>query len=402
MELESYQLILVYAFGGAFLLGFVAQLTNFCTMGAVSDWVNMGKKGRLWSWFVAIALAILATIYLEVSGMIVIDQTIPPYRTANFAWLRYVLGGLLFGIGMTLAGGCGNKTLVNIGAGSLKSLMVLVLASIFAYLMTKTDFYAVLFHSWINATTINLGTYNIPSQSIPDMLAHSLDLQSSNWLRWLIGGVVAAVIVLFAMLDRHYRKHWHNLLASLVVGAVVVFAWYITAGSLGQEAMDAVEWLDQKPAGIGAQSYTFINPMGETLHYLMSPKNLLLITFGIAALAGVILGSFSYAVLGGKFRIVWFTSRGDFINHFVGGILMGIGGVLSMGCTIGQGISGVSTLALGSFLVLFSIIFGSALTMKIQYYRMVYEEEASFAGALLSSLADLHLLPNALRKLDPP
>ena len=90
----------------------------------------------------------------------------------------------------------------------------------------------------------------------------------------------------------------------------------------------------------------------------------------------------------------------DFITHLIGAVLMGFGGVLALGCTIGQGITGISTLALGSFITFFAIVLGSALTMKVQYYRMVYEEEAGIISALVASLADLHLLPNGLRRLD--
>ena len=91
---------------------------------------------------------------------------------------------------------------------------------------------------------------------------------------------------------------------------------------------------------------------------------------------------------------------GDFITHLVGATLMGFGGVLALGCTIGQAVTGISTLALGSFITFFAIVLGSALTMKVQYYKMVYEDEANFFSALVASLADLHLLPNGLRKLD--
>ncbi|MCK5092470.1 MAG: YeeE/YedE family protein, partial [Gammaproteobacteria bacterium] len=96
---------------------------------------------------------------------------------------------------------------------------------------------------------------------------------------------------------------------------------------------------------------------------------------------------------------VWFSSWSDFFKHFAGGVLMGIGGVLSMGCTIGQGITGVSTLALGSMLVLVSIVFGSALTMKIQMYKMCYED-AGLMAVLQTSLVDLRLLPRRMRKLE--
>ena len=125
-----------------------------------------------------------------------------------------------------------------------------------------------------------------------------------------------------------------------------------------------------------------------------------MVNFGLVSVIGVILGSLLWSLISRSFRIEWFVDMKDFINHLVGAILMGFGGVLAMGCTIGQGITGVSTLAIGSILTFFSIVFGSALTMKIQYYKMVYEEEASFASALAASLADMHLLPNGMRKLD--
>jgi uncharacterized membrane protein YedE/YeeE len=134
--------------------------------------------------------------------------------------------------------------------------------------------------------------------------------------------------------------------------------------------------------------------------YVASKFDRSLVTFGIMALLGVIVGSFLWSLLSKSFRIEWFASGQDFLNHFIGAILMGFGGVLALGCTIGQGITGVSTLAIGSFLALIAIVFGSAITMKIQYYKLVYEEEASFVKALIAGLADMKLLPNSLRKLD--
>ncbi|MDH5786526.1 MAG: YeeE/YedE family protein, partial [Chromatiales bacterium] len=120
----------------------------------------------------------------------------------------------------------------------------------------------------------------------------------------------------------------------------------------------------------------------------------------IMALLGVIAGSFLWAIISKGFRIEWFNSTGDFVTHLIGAILMGFGGVLAMGCTIGQGITGVSTLAIGSFITFISIVYGSALTMKVQYYKMVYEEDATFAKALITGMVDLKLLPSSLRKLD--
>ena len=115
---------------------------------------------------------------------------------------------------------------------------------------------------------------------------------------------------------------------------------------------------------------------------------------------GVILGSFAWALVSKSFRIEWFVNFRDFVTHVIGGILMGVGGVLALGCTIGQGVTGASTLAIGSFLAFGGIVLGSALTMKIQYYKMVYEDEASLGKALITALVDFRLLPAGLRKLE--
>ncbi len=121
------------------------------------------------------------------------------------------------------------------------------------------------------------------------------------------------------------------------------------------------------------QSYTFISPMGDTVRYLMSPGKFTLVNFGVVALAGVIAGSFVYALIAKSFRIEWFVSIKDFGNHAVGGVLMGVGGVLSMGCTVGQAITGMSTVAIGSMLTFLAIVIGAAGTMKYQYWRMMQE-----------------------------
>ena len=158
-----------------------------------------------------------------------------------------------------------------------------------------------------------------------------------------------------------------------------------------------------KPAtgrALNAQSFTFINPIGQTYGYIKDGFNSALLTFGLISVFGVILGSLLWSVISKSFRIEWFVDFKDFFNHFIGAILMGFGGVLALGCTIGQGITGMSTLALGSIFTFISIIFGSAMTMKIQYYKLVYEDEASFTKAFISALVDMKLLPSAMRKLD--
>jgi hypothetical protein len=156
----------------------------------------------------------------------------------------------------------------------------------------------------------------------------------------------------------------------------------------------------ERGSAVAAQSFTFINPIGQSYGVVQSGFDRAMVNFGLVSVIGVILGSLLWSLISRSFRIEWFVDMKDFINHLVGATLMGFGGVLAMGCTIGQGITGVSTLAIGSILTFFSIVFGSALTMKIQYYKMVYEDEASFFKALVTSLVDMKLLPSSMRKLD--
>jgi hypothetical protein len=307
--------------------------------------------------------------------------------------LRYVLGGVLFGVGMTLGSGCGNKTCVRLGGGNLKSLLVLVIASVAAYLMLWGDingqgFFEVVFNSWIAPTSIDLAAHNIPTQELGAVVAGLAGTDVN--LHYVLGGLLALALLVYIFKAADFRGSFDNILGGLVVGLAVVAGWYITGGSMGAAWKDYADMAVEVPSRVQPQSYTFISPMGDAVRYLLHPSNLTLINFGVMALAGVIVGSFLYAVITRKFRVEWFASVKDFAAHAVGGALMGFGGVLSMGCTIGQGVTGVSTLALGSMLTFVSILFGSAFTMKTQYYLL---DEQGFFGALRSTLADLRMLP---------
>jgi len=400
MELEiTTQVVLLGAVLGV-VLGAVANGTNFCTMGAVSDWVNMGDMRRLRSWFLAMAVAIIGISWFESASLIDITGSRVPYRSSMFFWPRYILGGLMFGVGMTLASGCANKNLIRIGGGNLKSIFVFLVVGMAAYAMTRTDFYGVVFHSWMAPISPDLAAVGIPDQSIGTILGGIFGLENPTALNLYLGMAVALGLFWTIFKAKDFRSSGELLLAGISIGILTVIGWYVTAGSMGQEWVETAEFMDVPPPGVGAQSFTFVNPMSETLVFLQGGAELNLITFGVASMLGVIVGSFLYAIFSRSFRVEWFVNIKDFINHIIGAILMGIGGVLAMGCTLGQGVTGVSTLALGSFIALGSIILGSALTMKVQYYKLVYEDEASFSKALITGMVDLRLLPKGMRKLE--
>ena len=372
MEFTVHVQVLAAAFSIAVAMGAVANKTNFCTMGAVSDWINIGDTGRMRAWLLAMAVALSGVIVLEATGTVDFSaETFPPYRSANFAWLRYLIGGLMFGIGMTLASGCGNKTLVRAGAGNLKSLTVLGVGMIASYFMLWSPLYEKAFHPWISATTVNLEQHGVPSQHVGSLLSGIFGMQPSRTLNLAVAALMAACLFIFLFRSAEFRRSVDNILGGAVMGFAVVAGWWLTGGPLGRAWKDYAEMATDIPSRVQLQSYTFVSPMGDSVRYLLSPTKLLLLNFGVMALVGVIAGSFVYAVATKSFRVEWFASLRDFVNHAVGGALMGIGGVLSMGCTVGQAITGVSTLATGSFLTFFAIVIGAAGTMKYQYSKMM-------------------------------
>jgi uncharacterized protein len=371
MEFTIHHQVLATVFAIALVMGAVANKTNFCTMGAVSDWVNMGDTGRLRAWLLAMAVALSGVLGLEaIIGLNLNSEVFPPYRTANFAWLRYLLGGLMFGVGMTLASGCGNKTLVRIGGGNLKSLVVLCVASFFAYLMLWGDLYGAAFDSWISATTINLGASGIPSQELSAVLGLAGE---GSKMHFVVGAVVALAMLGFIFSCHEFRSSKDNILSGTVIGLAVVAGWWITGGSWGAAWKEYAEFAAEVPSRVNVQSYTFISPMGDTARYLMEPTKFSFVNFGVMALSGVILGSLLWAMVTKRFRIEWFANKEDVANHLVGGMLMGVGGVLSMGCTVGQAITGFSTLALGSIITFVAIVAASAATMKYLYWRAMQD-----------------------------
>ena len=151
------------AFGIALVMGAVVNKTNFCTMGAVSDLVNIGDSGRFRAWLLAIAVAILGVAILEPMGLVNPGDSFPPYRGGELLWAENLIGGLLFGIGMTLASGCGNKCLIRIGGGNIKSIMVMLVIGVIAYFMvtpfpgSDKTLFSLLFYDWIRPLSVSLG-----------------------------------------------------------------------------------------------------------------------------------------------------------------------------------------------------------------------------------------------------
>jgi uncharacterized protein len=349
-----------YVTGGAFLLAFifgaVGNKTHFCTMGAVSDWVNMGDTSRLRMWLLAIAVALLGSSALHLAGVIDLSKSI--YPGPNFTWLSYLVGGFLFGVGMTLGSGCGSKTLIRVGAGNLKSLVVYIVLGIAAYMTLRGLFGA------FRVGVLEKAAITLPQgQDLPSLIG----LHRAVWAALIGGGLLA-----FIYSSKQFRSSFDYTLGGVVTGLVVVGGWYVS-GHLGHVAEDPNTLQEAFVAtNTGRmESFSFVAPFAFTLEYLMlwTDKSKI-ITYGIASAFGVIAGSAAYALATRTFRWEGFRNAEDTANHIVGGMLMGFGGITALGCTIGQAISGFSTLALGSIITFVAIVAGSAATMKYQVWRI--------------------------------
>src|SRR6185503_5433067 len=235
MELNIHTQMLAAVFAIAVVMGAVTNKTNFCAMGAVSDWVNIGHTGRMRAWVFSMAVALAGVIALEATGIVNLSsETFPPYRTANFAWIRYLLGGFMFGVGMTLASGCGNKTLVRIGSGNLKSLVVLAVGSVCAYLMLWTPLYEKAFMPWVAATTINLQAHGVANQEFGTILAGMFGMTMSKHLNMAVALVVFAGMLYFCFKSADFRFDTDHIFGGAVVGLAIVTGWWLTGGPIGR------------------------------------------------------------------------------------------------------------------------------------------------------------------------
>lgn len=347
--------ILGFLLGGVF--GATAQRTNFCTMGSISDMVFMGSWDRFRAWMLAIATAILGTQILSAMGMVDLTKSI--YLTANLGWAGAIIGGLLFGFGMTLGGGCGSKTLVRLGAGNLKSVVVALFLGIFAY-MTLRGLIG-LARLELETTNIDLTKAGLKSQSIPGLL-EAAGLGAAG-AQWIVAGAFILGLLWFCFKCPSFRASRRNIAGGLIIGLLTPAGWYIT-GVIGHDEFD--------PTALA--SVTFVAPVGQGIQYLMTFTGAT-INFGIATVGGVIVGAFIAAKAAGEFRFESFANVSDMGRHIIGGAMMGTGGVLALGCTIGQGITGISTLAIGSVIAFAAIVAGGV-------YGMKYLEEGSLGGAL--------------------
>ena len=367
MQISELQALTAQVLAGAFILsllfGALTQRTHFCTMGAISDVVNMGDWTRMRQWVLAIGVAMTGFAVLAYVGVIDASKTI--HSSSRWLWLSALSGGALFGFGMVLASGCGSKTLVRIGSGSLKSLIVMLVMGLAAFATLK-GVTAVLRVATVDQVGVDFSTL----ANLPYLVAAGLNISASNTGLWLGLGLGGALMA-WALATPDFRQV-DNLLGGFGIGLVIVGMWWLS-GHLGHvpEHPETLQNVFLVTNSGRAEAMSFVAPMAHTLDWLIffSDKNKVL-TVGVVSVAGVIAGSALSALASRTFRWEGFGSTEDVANHLVGAVLMGVGGVTAMGCTIGQGLTGISTLSLTSFTALAGIVLGAVAALRYQMWRL--------------------------------
>jgi uncharacterized membrane protein YedE/YeeE len=358
--------VLWSAFALSVLFGAIANRTRFCTMGAVADIVHMGDWARMRMWVLGMAVAIIGFNGMVAMGWVQAASSI--YAGRQLLWMSTLVGGAMFGFGMVLGSGCGSRSLVRLGAGNLKSLVVLVVMGVTAFATLK-GLTAVWRVRTVDAVVIELPT----GQDLPSLLAAALHWPVPQTA--LVLGVLIASLMLAWVLRDAAGRSAEVLLGGLGVGAIIVALWWVS-GRLGYLA-EHPETLQEAFLATNSrrmESLSLASPVAYTLDWLLFYSDASkVLTIGIVSVLGLPVGSAIVAKATGTFRWEGFGNVRDLGNHLVGASLMGVGGVTALGCTVGQGMSGISTLSLGSLLAVAAIVVGAIAGVRYQTWQIERE-----------------------------
>ncbi|QQO13028.1 YeeE/YedE family protein [Bradyrhizobium diazoefficiens] len=340
--MESTQLVILAGLVIGLIYGAVGLLSGFCLMSSMRGFLAEGDGRLVRTYALAIAVAIGVSQFLAGYGMVDLGKSI--YLQPTFSVPVLFLGGLLFGYGMVLSNGCGSRALVLLGRGNLRSFVVVIVLGIAAQ-MTLKGLIAPARIALVQAsqTTVN-------GNSLPSLLATLGVAEAVS--RALAAAAVVLALVLFAFAHPAFRRAPGQIAAGVIVGLLVAGGWYVT-GYLGADDFNPVP----------VTSLTFVAPIADSLQYAMLSTGLTL-NFGIATVAGVFTGSLAAALATGRFKLEGYSSPRHMLRSGSGAALMGIGGVMAFGCSIGQGLTGLSTLALGSFVAVAGILLGTAAGLR--------------------------------------
>lgn len=332
-------LVALIGLASGLLLGLAARLGRFCTLGAIEDMLYGGSTLRMRMWILAIGIAIMGSFAL--AGLGLLDPSRSFYLSISWTPLASILGGLMFGYGMALAGSCGYGMLARLGGGDLRAFVVMLIMGVAAY--------AVLFGPL--AGLRNMAFPQIDVIGTPPGLVHMIAAGTGLSIP-MLGIAIGAAVTLAALASRSLLAEPGAIFWSLVVGLAIILGW---AGSFwvathGFTAMPVV-------------SHSFSAPVGETLIYAMT-GSVRAPSFAVGSVAGVALGAVLGSLLKGHFRWEACDDPRELRRQMLGGGLMGAGAVIAMGCTVGQGLSAFSLLAFSAPVTFLAIFAGAALGLR--------------------------------------
>src|SRR5579863_9991877 len=320
--------------------GIVGLLSGFCLLSSLRGWWAAGDSRLIRTFALALAVAVITAQCLAGYGVVDLGKSV--YLQPSFSIPLMFGGGLLFGYGMVLSNGCGSRALVLLGRGNLRSFVVVIVLGMTAQ-MTLRGLIAPARIALLQATTtkpVHL--------TLPELLMAGGGLSA----RIVVASVISAALVVFAFAHAPFRRASGQVAAGIAVGLLVAAGWFAT-GYLGAD--------DFNPAAV--TSLTFIAPVADTVQYAMLSTGLTL-NFGIAMVFGVFAGSLLTALVTRRFRLEGYTSPQHMLRSMSGAALMGSGGAMALGCSIGQGLTGISTLALSSFAAFAGILLGTAAGLR--------------------------------------
>jgi uncharacterized protein len=338
----SAQLVILTGLAIGLIYGAVGLLSGFCLMSSMRGYLADGDGRLVRTYALAIAVAMAASQFLAGSGTVDLGRSI--YLQQSFSAPVLFLGGLLFGYGMVLSNGCGSRALVLLGCGNLRSFVVVIVLAIAAQ-MTLKGLIAPARIALVQASQATVSANSLPA------LLSTLGL-GENASRALAAALIVAALIFFAFAHTAFRRSPGQIAAGIVVGLLIAGGWFAT-GYLGADDFNPVP----------VTSLTFVAPIADALQYAMLSTGLTL-NFGIATVAGVLAGSLVTALATGRFHLEGYVSPRHMLRSAVGAALMGIGGVLAFGCSIGQGLTGLSTLALASFVAVAGILLGTTAGLR--------------------------------------
>ncbi|AWM00528.1 YeeE/YedE family protein [Bradyrhizobium amphicarpaeae] len=323
------------------VLGVAGRAGRFCTLAMLEDAFFGSDFRRLKSFALAASVALLATQALAALGIVDLSRSI--YLTASIGLGGAIIGGLMFGVGMALVGTCGFGTLVRVGGGDLRAIVVFLVLGLSA-LATMRGITGMLRLKLIEPLSLRLPEGS--TQTLTSLLG------AGSAMRAILVVAIAAALAFWALADGRLVRSPRLLASGLAVGAAIAFGWFAT-GWLADDEFD--------PARVA--SLTFVAPLGDAILYIATFSGARL-NFGIGSVAGVVAGSFAAAMLARGFRWEACDDARELKRHMIGALLMGIGGIMSLGCTIGQGLSAFSTLAVSAPVTMVAIACGARLGLE--------------------------------------